>query len=205
MNGSIGTRRTPTISGMSTAFRFMRLTRSSMIPDFSWTENASGGREPIAGARQSMDRKDSLRRFHEACSPHPRCYCTRRRRGRKEALPTREKVDRRWHKRLKPTSLRSPAEGRHSAVHDRGRGTTVLGHALSRWRTPGGVRPASSRPHTAASTDSPVAIRFDADTLARLKAVAEKKHKGYQTLLKEFVAERLYEEEKREGILPANR
>ena len=52
---------------------------------------------------------------------------------------------------------------------------------------------------------TPVAIRFDADTLARLKAVAEKKHKGYQTLLKEFVSERLYEEEKREGILPANR
>lgn len=48
----------------------------------------------------------------------------------------------------------------------------------------------------------PVAIRFDADTLARLKAVAKTKHKGYQTLLKEFVAERLYEEEKREGIIP---
>jgi hypothetical protein len=27
------------------------------------------------------------------------------------------------------------------------------------------------------------------------------KNKGYQTLLKEFVVERLYEEEKREGIL----
>lgn len=50
----------------------------------------------------------------------------------------------------------------------------------------------------------PVAIRFDADTLARLKAVAKTKHKGYQTLLKEFVAERLYEEEKREGIIPAS-
>ncbi len=47
----------------------------------------------------------------------------------------------------------------------------------------------------------PVAIRFDSDTLTRLKAVARKKHKGYQTLLKEFVMERLYEEEKREGLL----
>ena len=47
----------------------------------------------------------------------------------------------------------------------------------------------------------PVAIRFDTDTLTRLKAVARKKHKGYQTLLKEFVTERLYEEEKREGLL----
>jgi len=49
---------------------------------------------------------------------------------------------------------------------------------------------------------NPVAIRFDADTLCRLKALAKKKHKGYQTLLKEFVMERLYEEEKREGIIP---
>jgi hypothetical protein len=47
----------------------------------------------------------------------------------------------------------------------------------------------------------PVAIRFDDDTLNRLKAIAKLKHKGYQTLLKEFVAERLYEEEKRAGLL----
>ena len=50
---------------------------------------------------------------------------------------------------------------------------------------------------------TPLAVRFDQDVIARLKTVAEKKHKGYQTLLKEFVTERLYEEEKREGILPA--
>jgi hypothetical protein len=31
--------------------------------------------------------------------------------------------------------------------------------------------------------------------------VARKKDKGYQTLLKEFVIERLYEEEKRQGVL----
>jgi CopG antitoxin of type II toxin-antitoxin system len=47
----------------------------------------------------------------------------------------------------------------------------------------------------------PISVRFDADTIARLQAIAAKKHKGYQTLLKEFVAERLYEEEKREGII----
>ena len=57
-----------------------------------------------------------------------------------------------------------------------------------------------TRPRT-----TPVAIRFDADTLARLKAIAKKKHKGYQTLLKEFVAERLYEEERREGVIPPGR
>jgi hypothetical protein len=47
----------------------------------------------------------------------------------------------------------------------------------------------------------PVAIRFDDMTLGRLKAIATRRHKGYQTLLKEFVMERLYEEEKREGVI----
>ena len=47
----------------------------------------------------------------------------------------------------------------------------------------------------------PISLRLDDDVLRRLKDVAEKKHKGYQTLLKEFVVERLYEEEKREGVL----
>jgi hypothetical protein len=47
----------------------------------------------------------------------------------------------------------------------------------------------------------PVSVRLDDDVLRRLKALAAKKHKGYQSLLKEFVVERLYEEEKREGLL----
>lgn len=51
------------------------------------------------------------------------------------------------------------------------------------------------------SATRPVAIRFDEHTLARVKWLARRRHKGYQTLLKEFVAERLYEEEKREGLL----
>src|SRR5947208_121397 len=46
----------------------------------------------------------------------------------------------------------------------------------------------------------PVSVRFDGNTMRRLKALAAKKGTGYQTLLKEFVVERLYEEEKREGI-----
>ena len=44
-------------------------------------------------------------------------------------------------------------------------------------------------------------LRLDEDTLGRLRHLARKKGKGYQTLLKEFVVERLYEEEKREGML----
>src|SRR5690606_28336780 len=47
----------------------------------------------------------------------------------------------------------------------------------------------------------PISLRLDENTLSRLKAVAKTKHKGYQTLLKEFVIERLYEEEKREGLV----
>jgi predicted DNA binding CopG/RHH family protein len=47
----------------------------------------------------------------------------------------------------------------------------------------------------------PIAIRFDESTLRRVKALAARRGKGYQTLLKEFVSERLYEEEKREGLV----
>ena len=46
-----------------------------------------------------------------------------------------------------------------------------------------------------------VTVRFEMDVIKRLKSVAEKKQMGYQTLLKEFVLERLYEEEKREGVV----
>jgi len=46
-----------------------------------------------------------------------------------------------------------------------------------------------------------IPVRFDEDTVQRLKVLATKRHKGYQTLLKEFVVERLYEEEKREGLI----
>ncbi len=60
---------------------------------------------------------------------------------------------------------------------------------------PEGVLP-QARPRT-----RPIAVRFDEDVLRRLRALATAKHKGYQTLLKEFVIERLYEEEKREGLV----
>jgi uncharacterized protein (DUF4415 family) len=45
----------------------------------------------------------------------------------------------------------------------------------------------------------PVLVRLDADILDRLRALADRKGTGYQTLLKRFVMERLYEEEKLEG------
>lgn len=42
-----------------------------------------------------------------------------------------------------------------------------------------------------------ITIRLDVDTITRLQELARQKHKGYQTLLKQFVVERLYEEEKK--------
>lgn len=49
----------------------------------------------------------------------------------------------------------------------------------------------------------PVLVRLDADILDRLRSLADRKGTGYQTLLKRFVIERLYEEEKLEGLVAA--
>ncbi|MEJ7842824.1 MAG: CopG family antitoxin [Rubrobacter sp.] len=48
----------------------------------------------------------------------------------------------------------------------------------------------------------PINVRFDDFTLSRLKALADSRNVGYQTLLKMFVQERLYEEEKKEVASP---
>lgn len=50
----------------------------------------------------------------------------------------------------------------------------------------------------------PINVRFDGFTLDRLKEMAGRRNVGYQTLLKNFVVERLYQEELREGVLPAS-
>ena len=60
---------------------------------------------------------------------------------------------------------------------------------------PEGVLP-PARPRTRS-----INIRFDSFTLNRLNELAARRNVGYQTLLKQFVTERLYEEEKREGVL----
>ena len=59
----------------------------------------------------------------------------------------------------------------------------------------------ATRPARAKGRTTPIAVRFDEFTIKRLKQLAERRNTGYQTLLKEFVIERLYEEEKREGII----
>ena len=45
----------------------------------------------------------------------------------------------------------------------------------------------------------PAVIGLDEGTLQRVKALARKRHVGYKTLLREFVSERLAEEEQREA------
>ena len=50
-------------------------------------------------------------------------------------------------------------------------------------------------------TTRPIVVRLDEDVIRRLKLLAQRKGKGYQTLLQEFVIERLNEEEKREGLV----
>jgi hypothetical protein len=48
---------------------------------------------------------------------------------------------------------------------------------------------------------SPTSVRMEEDLVVRLKELAVIKGMGYQTLLRQFVADRVYEKEKREGIL----
>jgi predicted DNA binding CopG/RHH family protein len=46
----------------------------------------------------------------------------------------------------------------------------------------------------------PIPIRLSEDIVTRAKVLAARRHTGYQTLIKEFIVERLYEEEKRAGL-----
>jgi hypothetical protein len=46
-----------------------------------------------------------------------------------------------------------------------------------------------------------VSVRMENDLVNRLRVLAAIKGVGYQTLLRQFVADRVYEEEKREGII----
>jgi len=48
------------------------------------------------------------------------------------------------------------------------------------------------------ASSSPITIRFESDVLHRLRTLAATRGIGYQTLLKRFVTERLYDEERRQ-------
>jgi uncharacterized protein (DUF4415 family) len=97
-----------------------------------------------------------------------------------------------------PTFANEDEEAAFWATHD-------LGQPLLDQMQPipvdgAGVLPPARAPSTPART-RPVSIRLDADVLSRLKVLATRKKKGYQSLLKEFIVERVYEEEKREGVI----
>ena len=47
----------------------------------------------------------------------------------------------------------------------------------------------------------PVSLRLDNDVVHRLRVLAAKKRMRCQTLLKQLLTERLYEEEEREGLV----
>lgn len=55
--------------------------------------------------------------------------------------------------------------------------------------------------HTESSGPMGVSLSLNADLADRLRALAKKKGVSYLDLARRFVAERLYEEEKREGIV----
>ncbi len=44
-------------------------------------------------------------------------------------------------------------------------------------------------------------LRLEGDTIRRLAALAARKGAGYETLIEQFIGERLYEEEKREELV----
>src|SRR5262245_49367814 len=79
--------------------------------------------------------------------------------------------------------------------------THTLGESLLEQMERGGPDDLPTRDTREPTRSRTIAVRFEEDVLKRMRAVAAKKRVGYQTLLKEFVLERLYEEEKREGLV----
>lgn len=63
------------------------------------------------------------------------------------------------------------------------------------------MREPEGPPKRTPTASQSINLRLEVNTLKRLKALAARKQMGYQTLLKTFLTERLYEEEKREGVL----
>lgn len=61
--------------------------------------------------------------------------------------------------------------------------------------------PVPTSSETGAPNVTAVSARLTGDTVRRLKAMAARKGTGYQRLLRDFVVERLYEEEVREGVI----
>ena len=73
---------------------------------------------------------------------------------------------------------------------------TLAEHLLSVQNTETDLLP-PARPRKS----NPTSLRLGTDLERRLRHLAELKDTSYQTLLKEFVLERVYEEAKRHGVL----
>ncbi len=79
---------------------------------------------------------------------------------------------------------------------------SLSGEMLENFRPPAeGELPPPRKQTIMRPRKSPVSVRMENDLVSRLKTLAAVKGIGYQTLLRQFVADRVYEEEKREGIL----
>jgi hypothetical protein len=100
-----------------------------------------------------------------------------------------------WHE--VPSFANEGEEAAYWATHDTG---PALLDQMQPVPLDGGSELPPARPLRLART-RPISIRLDDDVLRRLKALAARKRKGYQSLMKEFLVERLYEEEKREGLI----
>ncbi len=127
-------------------------------------------------------------------------FCTARKQPmpRKKMLPV-ERTD-------IPDFANEDEEDRFWATHELGPGllSEMRPNGDRRLPSPDEVRAHLERTRSSAhihERSQPIAIRWDVDMLRRLRALAARKHVGYQTLMKQFVGERLYEEEKREGLL----
>ena len=65
---------------------------------------------------------------------------------------------------------------------------------------PEGTLPPPREKSVVRPREAPVSVRMEVDLVIRLKELAAIKGTGYQALLRQFVADRVYEEEKREGV-----
>ncbi|GAA5513651.1 hypothetical protein Dcar01_02395 [Deinococcus carri] len=74
-------------------------------------------------------------------------------------------------------------------------------HALAEHLLSAGNADSDLLPPTRPRKSNPTSLRLGTDLEQRLRHLAELKGTSYQTLLKEFVLERVYEEEKRLKII----
>ncbi len=96
--------------------------------------------------------------------------------------------------------LRDPAEIPDLTTEEAARGFWDTHEITEEYLERAGSVPEDALPPPQPASRS-VSLRLDRDVLRRLRALARRKGKSERALLEEFVLERLYEEEKREGLV----